>query len=36
MIAWAGVFLSFAGLYVIYRNKEINGFGHVRIADVAV
>ena len=30
MLGWAGIFLSLAGCYCIYRNKEMNGFGHLK------
>ena len=29
-LAWASIFCSLAGLYVIYQNKEINGFKHLK------
>jgi uncharacterized membrane protein len=30
MLGWASIFASFAGLYCIYRNKENNGFEHLK------
>lgn len=30
MVAWASIFVSFAGIYVIYNNKEINGYKHLQ------
>jgi len=32
MLAWAGILVSFAGLYCIYRNKEMNGYQHLQTA----
>ena len=30
ILGWAGIMLSLAGCYCIYRNKEINGYGHLK------
>ena len=30
MLAWGSIVLSLAGTYCIYRNKEINGYGHLK------
>jgi Eukaryotic cytochrome b561 len=30
MIAWFGMIVSLAGVYVIYKNKEMNGFKHLQ------
>lgn len=30
MLGWGSIMLSLAGCYCIYRNKEINGFDHLK------
>ena len=30
ILGWLGILLSLAGCYCIYRNKEINGFAHLK------
>lgn len=32
LLGWSSIFTSFAGIYVIYRNKEMNGYGHLKTA----
>lgn len=30
MIAWGGLMFAFSGMYIIYKNKENNGFKHLQ------
>lgn len=32
MLGWASIFVSLTGLYCIYRNKENNGYEHLKTA----
>ena len=36
MLGWASIVVSFAGLYCIYRNKENNGYDHLKTAHARI